>query len=323
VFSIKGETGKHIMKALWEKAVNLGVKFIEEKIVELIVKKGTCYGIIDSKGENHIFDAIILASGGYSGLYKYTAGSPNNIGLLIGDYIRKGGRASNLEFVQFHPTAYISKRGRAVLISEAVRGRGALIVDSKGKRFVNELAPRDVVARAIYRKLEEGEEVYLDARNVENIDRLFPGIYSALLNEDYDMKKDLIPISPVAHYTIGGIAVDKFWRTDFQRLYAIGEVADIGFHGANRLPSNSSLECVVGGLEVARTIARDLERLGKVTKEVEASEMEKYNLDPDLLEKVREIMWKHVGIERNERGLIEAINYFNREKRLPQQISPW
>ena len=318
VFSIRGETGKHIMKVMRERARELGIELVNKEIHEVLIKNNECLGVISSDGNKYLFDSTIIASGGYTGIYRYTAGFRGNLGVLIGDYIRKGGIAMDLEFVQFHPTAYVSPDGDVILISEAVRGRGAIITDSKGNRFVNELAPRDVVSRAIYRKLLEGEKVYLDARNVKDIEKSFPSIYEALLKKGLDMKKDRIPIVPVAHYSIGGILVDLYWRTPTRRLYAIGEAAASGFHGANRLPSNSSLECIVGGLEVSRTISRDLEKLGRL-KDINLEVMTFGN--PSRLgniDRLRDIMWSYVGLERDLHNLTMAEKLVNELDILPQ-----
>ncbi len=319
VFSIKGETGRFVMDILIEKAQEFGVNFVEKEIVETVIKNGECLGVKDVNGDIHFFDATVIATGGFTGLYKYTAGSLRNVGVLIGDHIAKGGKASNLEFVQFHPTAHVSKDGEVILISEAVRGRGAILVDSEGKRFVNELAPRDEVSRAIYTKLTEGLEVFLDARNIKEVDRLFPFIYERLLEKGIDMKKDLIPVVPVAHYSIGGIYADVFWRTVFKRLYVIGEAADSGFHGANRLPSNSSLECVSSGLEVSRTITRDLESLGRIRVSSIDDRVKFKEPRAEDLNEIREVMWRYVGIVRDEEGLTYALKYFSK-KDLPPQL---
>ena len=315
VFSIRNETGLHVMNALREKVEELGVEMLERMAIGLIIEEGKCYGIIDEKGESHFFNHTIIASGGYTGLYKRTAGYPGNTGMILGDYIGKGGIASNLEFVQFHPTGYITSKGKIMLISEAVRGSGAKLVNEEGERFVNELAPRDVVSLAVYRQEREGHSVFLDARNINDFEARFPSIYSYLTNDGIDPLKDLIPITPIAHYSIGGAMVDVYYSTNIKGLYAIGEAADSGFHGANRLASNSSLECIVSGLEVARTLSRkegvDLSNARPESLKTISSS--------SFIERVREVMWDSVGLERDSKELINALNFF-RNKELPQQI---
>ncbi|MEB2836965.1 MAG: FAD-binding protein [Desulfurococcales archaeon] len=318
VHTIRGETGRHIMEALWSRAEGEGVELVEDQAVELLIHEGECLGVAAASGRVYEFDATIVAAGGYTGLYKYTSGSGYDTGVLLGDYIRKGGPARDLEFIQFHPTAYIAPDGSVVLLSEALRGRGAKIIDEGGSRFVNELAPRDEVSRAIYRKLRSGSKVYLDARGIEGVERLFPGIYEALLEKGVDMAREPVPITPVAHYSIGGFPVDAYWRTPTRRLYAIGEAAASGLHGANRLPSNSSLECVVSGLESARTVARDLESLGPASRgpPEPLGPPGRVEAHPGLAE----VLWSLVGIERSGEGLERAIEAIKGLEGVPGQL---
>ncbi len=299
VFTIKNETGKHVTKLLYLRAKELGVQFVKGTAEELAIKRGKAYGVF-LNGEFLPFDATVIASGGFSGLFKFTAGSPTNIGLLIGDAILKGAPARDLEFVQFHPTGYIGKRG-VFLISEAVRGAGARLVTEDGERFVNELSTRDIVARAIYRKMREGKRVYLDATGVGDFKKSFPQIYTFLVKDGTDPLKDAIPVSPIVHYTMGGTAVDPWYRTAIRNLYAVGEAASSGFHGANRLASNSLLECLVSGLEVARTIVRD----GPRCRGVKGPGYHGYEAgDVDSL---RELLWEKAGIVRNAKTLREGL----------------
>ena len=302
VFSIKGSTGKYIIEKMMKYAEELGVKIVKKEVTGLAIKNGKCYGVLTN--EDFIpLKAVILATGGYSALYKYFSGKPENIGLLSGDALLKGAYASNLELIQFHPTAYVSEKG-VILISEAVRGAGGKIIDSQGKRFVNELDTRDIVSRAIYEKLLSGEKVYLDAREIKDFDSRFPEIYEKLVSAGVDPKEDPIPITPVAHYSIGGLKVDIFYRSNIEKLYVIGEAADNGFHGANRLASNSLLECIVGGLEVARTIRREKPDNEYVKKE----EFRSYKKNLNDLNTLREAMWRFCGIVRAERLLVQGIN---------------
>ncbi len=295
VFTIRNETGKHTAEVLYKRAKELGVNFQKGVVTSLAIKDGSIYGIFVD-GEFLRFDATILASGGYTALFKYHTGSPFNLGLLTGDAILKGALASNLEFIQFHPTGFISKEG-VFLLSEALRGHGAKLLNSDGERFVNELEPRDIVVRAIYRQIQEGKKVYLDATKIENFKMKFPQIYAYLMENGIDPEKDLIPVFPVAHYSIGGLRVDRFYRSNIKRLYVVGEACDNGFHGANRLASNSLLECIVSGLEVSRVLLRDKSR-SKSVSEIRDSSQELGDL-----ESIKEIMWKYAGIVRNEEGL--------------------
>ena len=295
VFTIKNETGKHITKLLRLHSKELGVSFIRGFVDGIGIKHGTAYGLFVN-GEFLPFDAVVMASGGFSGLFRYTAGSGTNTGLLIGDAIQKGASARDLEFVQFHPTGYIGRNG-VKLISEAVRGAGARLITDEGERFVNEVSTRDIVSRAIYRQMQAGKRVFLDASPIEDFKKRFPQIYAFLRRDGIDPSRDPIPVAPIAHYTMGGVAVDIWYRTWIRHLYAIGEAASNGFHGANRLASNSLLECVVSGLEVARTIARERPR-HRAVKEPECRCGE-----PGDVGAIRELLWEHAGIVRSAEGL--------------------
>lgn len=298
IFTIKNETGKHVTRLLYLRAKELGVQFINSLVSSLAVEDGNCYGVF-LDGELLDFDATILATGGYTALYKFTAGSSLNLGVLIGDALMKGALVSNLEFIQFHPTGFIGKDVR--LISEAVRGAGAKLINSDGERFVNELEPRDIVARAIYRQIQEGKKVYLDATKIQEFKEKFPQIYSFLTKEGINPERDPVPVTPIAHYSIGGLRVDPYYRTNIKNLYAVGEAADNGFHGANRLASNSLLECIVSGLEVARTIVRDSPRVREV------GEVKDTTQELGDIEGVKEILWDCAGIVRSERGLKDGL----------------
>lgn len=303
IFTIKNETGKHMTKLLYLRAKELGIQFIKGFASSLAIEEGNCYGVF-LDGEFLKFDATILATGGYTALYKFTAGSSLNLGILIGDALMKGALASNLEFIQFHPTGFIGKDVK--LISEAVRGAGAKLIDEDGERFINELEPRDIVARAIYRQIQKGKKVYLDATKIESFKEKFPQIYMFLTKEGINPEKDLIPVTPIAHYSIGGLRVDLYYRTNVKNLYAIGEAADNGFHGANRLASNSLLECVISGLEVARTIVRDNPKVKEV-KEIKDTTQELGDI-----ESVKEILWNYAGIVRSEKGLKDGLRKIER-----------
>ncbi|USH00864.1 L-aspartate oxidase [Thermococcus argininiproducens] len=299
VFTIKNETGKHVTKILYTWAKELNVHFIKGLAESLAIENGKCYGVF-LDGELLRFDATVLAIGGYTALFKYTAGSPLNLGILIGDAVMRGALARDLEFVQFHPTGFIGKSG-VKLISEAVRGAGAKLINSNGERFVNELEPRDIVARAIYMQIQEGKEVYLDATHVKDFKLRFPQIYAFLKQEGIDPEKTLIPVSPIAHYSIGGLNVDAYYRTNIKSLYAIGEAANNGFHGANRLASNSLLECIVSGLEVSRTIFRERPKLRENTEPANTSQ------EAGDVEQIRKVLWEHAGIVRRGEKLKEGI----------------
>jgi L-aspartate oxidase len=211
--------------------------------------------------------AVVLASGGYGQLYASTTNPATATGDGIALALRAGAYAADLEFVQFHPTVLYDGpvTGRRPLVTEAVRGEGAVLVDRAGRRFMAgvhpmaDLAPRDVVAAAITRTLAAtgAECVYLDARRIDGFARRFPTVHAACLAAGVDPVREPIPVTPAAHYACGGVVTDLHGRTAVPGLYAAGEVARTGLHGANRLASNSLLEGLVVGGRAARAVAAD------------------------------------------------------------------
>jgi L-aspartate oxidase len=213
---------------------------------------------VDGDGSSVRIDAraVVLASGGYGGLYARTTTPAATLGAGIAMARRAGATLADLEFVQFHPTALATADDPMALVSEAVRGEGASLVDERGARFVDELAPRDVVARAIFAVEERGGHAYLDARaalGVAFADR-FPTIAARCAAAGIDPARAPIPVTPAAHYTIGGVVTDAHGRCDLPGLWACGEVAATGLHGANRLASNSLMEALIFGTRAARDI---------------------------------------------------------------------
>ena len=202
----------------------------------------------------------ILATGGIGGLYEHSTNFPS----LTGDALRLaekyGVELENMDYVQIHPTSlYSEKPGRHFLISESARGEGAILLNSKGERFVNELLPRDKVSAAIHAEMEkEGtKHVWLSFAPVpaEDIENHFPNIYKTCLEAGYDIKKEPAPVVPAQHYFMGGIHVDRHSKTTMEHLYAIGETSCNGVHGKNRLASNSLLESLVFAEKAAQHIA--------------------------------------------------------------------
>src|SRR6185437_7413819 len=227
---------------------------------------------------------------------------------------RAGVRLADMEFVQFHPTALATSENPLALVSEAVRGEGAVLVNARGERFMTakhrlaELAPRDVVARAIFREQRHGL-VFLDARMLgDRFVERFPGIFALCQARGIDPRRDLIPVTPAAHYMMGGIVTDLRGRSSMPRLYAVGEVARTGVHGANRLASNSLLE----GLVFAERVARDM---AAVRAAVEVPPRKPWTVPPLAdrgaaqvsAEAIRSVMWDDAGIARTARGLRAAL----------------
>lgn len=294
--------------------------------VELIVDKGVCRGAYIRSKDNKECEPIlakntVLATGGLGQLFSKTSNPLGAGGDGLAMAINAGLELEDLEFVQFHPTALaVEEKGRHFLLSETLRGAGAKIVHGDGEPFLEEydprgeLGPRDIVTRAIYFESENGP-IYLDMRHLDAkaAKKEFPNITKRLKQYGFDFSKELIPITPTAHFACGGVPVDLHGATKLPNLYAVGEVACSRVHGANRLASNALLEGVVFAEAIAKTIQRSL----AVDKE-ELSE-EKIKLDPpkvaiESLDQVKaygkrigQIMWKQVGIVRTEASLKRAM----------------
>ena len=303
---------------------------------ELIVEDGEVRGaiLIDAKGKLFAIGAraVLLASGGAGQVYSDTT----NPAVATGDGIamawRAGAEISDMEFYQFHPTALSLPGVGRFLLSEALRGEGAYLRNSRGERFMDryhpllELAPRDVVARAITREGfgEHGNEqlpVYLDMRHVTGIDlyKRFPGISRFLAQHGLDIAKDLLPVRPAAHYLMGGVKTDLDGRTSLPRLYAAGEVACTGVHGANRLASNSLLEGLVFGARAADSM-REVKSVSAGNPEFKPRFAEKPLPDiPERLKHLQEGMWRDAGLLRDSTGLHTRLRDLGRtgEQALP------
>ena len=250
------ETGKEITSHLLDTARNReNITIIENyTMVDLICKDNECYGIIGHDAEG-IYSAIqadytVLATGGIGGVFEHSTNYKHLTGDAIALALKHDIKLQHIDYIQIHPTTlYTKNEGREFLISESVRGEGAILLNSKGERFVNELLPRDVVANAIFAEMKkEGtKHVWLSMAPipVEEIKSHFPNIYQRCLEEGYDATKEPIPVVPSQHYFMGGIDVDRYSRTSMGRLYAAGETACNGVHGRNRLASNSLLESLV------------------------------------------------------------------------------
>ena len=259
------ETGKEITSHLLETARSRpNITLIENfTMVDLICDDNVCHGIVGhDAAENYVSiaaDYTVLATGGIGGLFKHSTNYRHLTGDALALAIKYGIRLQHIDYIQIHPTTlYTKKSGREFLISESVRGEGAILLNSKGERFVNELLPRDVVANAIFdeMKKEGSEHVWLSLAPIaeEEIRTHFPNIYQHCLDEGYDVTREPIPVVPSQHYFMGGIDVDRYSKTSMDRLYAIGETACNGVHGRNRLASNSLLESLVFAKRAAKHI---------------------------------------------------------------------
>lgn len=270
-------------------------------------------------------DYTVLASGGAGQLYLHSTNSPTAIGSALSMASRALVRLENLEYVQFHPTAFYHQDSPRFLVTEAMRGEGAILLNTRGERFMErydqrgELAPRDVVAKAIVTEmLKNGENcVFLDARDIKHdLGERFPTILRHCLKYGIDIRTDLIPVVPAAHYFCGGVLTDLAGRTSLSRLYSVGECSCTGLHGANRLASTSLLEALLWGHSAGQDIARLLTNgrglAGRLRENIVdwSYSGSENNDDPALLSQdwttIRSTMWNYVGILRNRQRLYRA-----------------
>lgn len=264
----KDETGKEITATLLSIAKKRkNITFIAQTtMIDLIEKDNICYGIVceDEYGERGAILAkdIILATGGIGGLFKNSTNFPHITGDAFALALKHGIEMKDINYIQIHPTTLYSKKsGRRFLISESVRGEGAILLNENGERFTDELQPRDVVTDAICKEMEKfgTDHVYitLPTMTSEQAQKRFPNIFEACMEEGYDITKDKVPVTPGQHYMMGGIKTDINGRTSMAHLFAVGETACNGVHGKNRLASNSLLESMVFSKRAADLIAKD------------------------------------------------------------------
>ena len=313
--------GAEIMAALI-KAVRRKprIKVIEGLVAfELAIEAGRVVGVYAHRAADRsgpVFvraDATIFALGGVGGLYEVTTNPPQARGQGVGMAARAGAVIADPEFVQFHPTAIAIGRDPAPLATEALRGEGAILVNDRGERFMAaahkdaELAPRDVVARGIFREIRSGRRAFLDARQAIGADfpDAFPTVFEYCRSAGIDPRTDLIPVAPAAHYHMGGIAVDEHARTSLAGLWAIGECASTGAHGANRLASNSLLEAIVFGARAAADVAD----VAGPENPISTLAAPVVDAQPTALAvaTLRKTMTMNVGLERNAADLGQAI----------------
>ena len=264
----KDETGKEITATLLDIAkTKPNITFVTRTtMIDLIEKDNVCYGIVcyDEYGEKGaiLADNVILATGGIGGLFKNSTNYPHITGDSFALALKHGIELQNMNYIQIHPTTlYSKKEGRRFLISESVRGEGAVLLNENGERFTDELQPRDVVTNAIVKEMKKfgTDHVYLNLPTMtsEEAKKRFPNIFEACMEEGYDMTKDNVPVTPAQHYMMGGVKTDTNGVTSMKNLYAVGETACNGVHGKNRLASNSLLESLVFAKRAADTIAND------------------------------------------------------------------
>ncbi len=325
-------TGLKLLHTLYDNAIKLGVQFRSRSfLLNIIQEDGVCKGvtILDmatGQVEQILAKAVILATGGYAKIYgALSTNGYGSFGEGVAAAMRAGAKLSDLEFVQFHPTALKSS---SILISEAARGAGARLIDQDGQEIGGELWTRDRLSRAIFEAMEEGREIFLDMRHLgeEFIEKNLPQERKlALLYEGIDPLKEPLPIRPVAHYTMGGIDVDQHMQSSIKGLFAIGECANAKLHGANRLGGNSLLELVVLGKKAAQAAA-------KIEKGPEDKLYERTQIDANFIKAVfslpnqidfwqrqeflSKILYHNCGILREEmrlKGVLSVVRQHQKE----------
>ncbi|EDP76301.1 L-aspartate oxidase [Hydrogenivirga sp. 128-5-R1-1] len=308
VLKVKDYTGREIYTKLLQRVEELKIPIIHGELQEVVGDQSVQGALYHQEGSLRFVRAraVVLATGGAASMFRHTSNPSKVRGDGIGIAFRSGAVIKNPEFVQFHPTVL---KGTNLLISEAVRGEGAHLVDDSGERFVDELQPRDVVARAIFNVLKHGRDVFLDLRPLIgrgiNLGERFPTILSFLTEKGIDPAREPVPVVPAAHYYIGGIEVDISGRTSVEGLYAVGECTCTGVHGANRLASNSLLEGVVFGYRTAYRLYLDIKFLRESRADFK-NYRECSSKLPFGFEELKAVMWENVGLEREEEGLLKA-----------------
>lgn len=311
----KDQTGKAIEEGLIKKIKSKkNITIIENAFAkDLIIENGECVGVSviqKSRTKNWFGKITVLATGGFGQLYKKTTNPTGATGDGIAIAARAKAQLKDLHYVQFHPTALDIAKSPLPLLTEALRGAGAYLVNQKGERFMvkkhklAELAPRDIVSSIIVNEQKKGQ-VSLDLRHIKKsaLKKNFPAIYKIIIANNFNPDTEVIPITPAAHYSCGGVATNLKGETSIKRLYACGEVAYTGLHGANRLASNSLLEALIMSNQV---INAPMENIKIKKRDVEKPMNKKSILlksDLQTIESLKNIMWEHAGIIQSKSGL--------------------
>lgn len=313
------QTGLH-MTTVMQELVMENVPIIEHHtVIDFIVEDGICLGaeVCNAKGEitNYYADYTVLATGGIGGLFQTTSNDKSIVGDGLALAYRAGCEMKDLEFIQFHPTLlYLNGQGCG-LISEAVRGEGATLITKTGKKIMEhvhplqELAPRDIVAREIQSYLKKDKAIFLDISKMTHFQERFPAISEQCQKNGVDIRCGKIPVAPGAHFHMGGVKVDLHGQTSVKNLFAVGEVCCQGVHGANRLASNSLLECLVFGGIVGESLAFKHKPTYPKIHTLKPKQ-DALTLALPTIQEVQSMMSQHVGIVRNRFDLKSVIDWF-------------
>jgi L-aspartate oxidase len=332
ILHVEGDsTGAGITRSLLQQAslhpqIQL---FTHTLVADLLIKDGVCRGVVAvDVNQAPVYylarKGVVLATGGCGQVYRYTTNDRVSTGDGFAMAYRAGAKLTDMEFIQFHPTALALEQNPMFLVSEAVRGEGAILVNDGGEAFMKRyhewqsLAPRDVVARAIYCEMQAGHQIYLDATMIKSsFAERFPAIDRQCKKFGIDPGKDWIPVTPAAHFIMGGIKTDLYGQTTIPRLFACGEVACTGVHGANRLASNSLLEGAVFAQRIGDRLAILADQTTEAFAFVSPSLCNHQQMEQTWKEQMRQIMWDYAGIVRSSSGLSAGILQL---KQLSEQI---
>jgi L-aspartate oxidase len=331
IVGVKGDLAGHTIMAALAAAVRKtpSIRLLEVHVAEsLVTEDGSVRGVRAIRLRDRVSvtvpaAAVVLATGGIGHLYAVTTNPSQARGSGLAIAASAGALIADAEFVQFHPTAIAVGRDPAPLASEAIRGEGAILVNGSGERFMvalhpqAELAPRDIVARGVFAEIAAGRGAYLDARQAIGaaFAERFPTVWESCIAAGIDPARALIPVAPAAHYHMGGVLTDARGRSSLQGLWAAGEVAATGVHGANRLASNSLLEGLVFAAHVAEDISALAPRPNSLAAESDLPAGEPLQIEDKREHELRALMARHVGMVRNDSGLAAAISAIARIER--------